>query len=68
MKKLEAGPGDARCPECGTAPGDPAEFTAHGEADELWRGYPESLSCGGCGRVLRFTLKLGDARPVEVGA
>lgn len=67
LKRLEAGPAPARCPECGAVPGDPTGFVAHSEDGELWRGYPEPLSCGGCGRVLRFTLKLGDARPGEVG-
>lgn len=61
LSRLEAGSVEAHCVECGATPNDPMEFTTHGEAGELWRGFPGPLSCGGCGRVLRFTLKLGDA-------
>lgn len=67
LGRLEARFGDVRCAGCGAAPGNPAKFATHDEAGGSWEGYPNPLSCGGCGRVLRFTLKLGDTRPGEVG-
>ncbi len=66
LRRLEAGPGPARCPECGVAPRGSVRLEPAGDG-QGWDGYPEPLLCGGCGRVLRFTLKLGDARPDTVG-
>ena len=57
LTKLEArGPSGPRCPECGSAPGDPVKHPAPSEAVGTWAGYPEPLLCRGCGRVLRFTF------------
>jgi hypothetical protein len=60
LKSLESGASPASCLECGTTEGRPAEFTM-GEGSPPWEEYPESLLCSGCGRALKFTLKLGGA-------
>ena len=62
LERLESGSRAARCPECGAVRDDPIEFTVS-TTGARWQGYPEPLLCGGCGRVLKFTLKLGEAGP-----
>lgn len=59
LRKIEARVKPAEpCSECGIRPGDHPRWVLGGEQDP---DEPLVEYCRGCGRVLRFSLDIGDA-------
>ena len=73
LKRLEARSGLPRCPECELSPTDPVKLAKAKPAPgngQGWDGYPQPPHCcKGCGRTLKFTLRLGlgDVGPNQAG-